>query len=264
MKETIIRFLDQVGIRPSYVKRKMKQYDPLREQEEIERLENFKKVQFYSKFLKSGDLVYDVGANVGNRVQAFLDIGCKVVAIEPQEECYKILENKFGNTIGIIKEGLGAEEDEKTMYIANENTISSFSKEWIDSVKQERFKEYEWNKTVKIKITTLDKLIKEYGQPVFCKIDVEGYEYEVLSGLSQSLNLISLEYTVPEQINRLMDCIKYCLHLNSDYKFNYSVGESMQWQLPESINGEDFLKHVQSSVFLQTNFGDIYVSSPGS
>ena len=36
---------------------------------------------------------------------------------------------------------------------------------------------------------------KEFGKPAFCKIDVEGYEYKVIKGLSEPLNTVSFEFT---------------------------------------------------------------------
>jgi hypothetical protein len=38
---------------------------------------------FYRRFIRPGDLVFDVGANVGKRSAVFLDLGATVVAIEP-------------------------------------------------------------------------------------------------------------------------------------------------------------------------------------
>lgn len=69
------------------------------------------RTNFYRQFVKEGDVCFDVGANVGNRVQPLLNIGAKVVAVEPQESCYTILKEKFGNTISIVTKGLGAQED---------------------------------------------------------------------------------------------------------------------------------------------------------
>lgn len=217
------------------------------------------RLAFYAGFLKPKDLVFDVGANVGNRVQSFLDIGCRVVAVEPQQECYEVLERKFGNTIEVVKLGLGEREEEKVMYLANESTISSLSEEWIESVKQDRFKNNSWDRQITIKLTTLDKLINQYGKPVFCKIDVEGYEYEVLKGLTQPIPNMSIEYTVPEQTNRLVQCIEYCLQLNARYTFNYATGESMKFALSESLSGEKFLQHVHTREFQASGFGDIYI-----
>src|SRR3982751_3963898 len=65
------------------------------------------RVSFYKQILSPGDLVFDIGANIGNRVETFFNIGCNVVAVEPQEECIKILKQKFGDSIEIVEKGLG-------------------------------------------------------------------------------------------------------------------------------------------------------------
>ncbi len=108
------------------------------------------RINMYSKIVAAGDTVFDVGANIGNRVEAFLKLKAKVIAIEPQAYCRKILNAKFGNKISIVSKGLGEKEEVKTMHISPSNTISSFSKDWIDAVKQDRFKDEEWNQTQEI------------------------------------------------------------------------------------------------------------------
>lgn len=218
-----------------------------------------RRVAFYKQFLFPGDLVYDVGANIGNRVESFLDLKCKVVAVEPQPDCINELRRKFGNLIKIAEVGLGASESEKTMYISNANTISSLSEEWIKSVKESRFSQYEWNKEIQIKLTTLDFLIKKYGSPKFCKIDVEGYELEVLKGLTSPIPFISLEYTVPEQLDNLLNCISYCNSLNGHYKYNYTKGESMKFELADFISFDEFTALIRTNKFIETSFGDIYL-----
>ena len=40
-------------------------------------------VRFYAGIIKKGDLVFDVGANYGNRAKVFHKIGAKVIAFEP-------------------------------------------------------------------------------------------------------------------------------------------------------------------------------------
>src|SRR5262245_55918355 len=55
---------------------------------------------FYSSFLAPGDLCFDVGANIGNRVKIFLAIGARVVAVEPQRECARVLESAFAGRPG--------------------------------------------------------------------------------------------------------------------------------------------------------------------
>ncbi len=147
-------------------------------QKEATRLEaaeiNLRK-EFYSFFVKPGNLCFDVGANMGNRISPLLAIGAKVVAVEPQEKCALYLQYKFGNKIEIVKKGLGESDGVKNFHIASHDVLSSFSDEWINSVKDDRFKHASWDTTVQVSMTTLDRLIATYGHPSFIKIDVEGY-----------------------------------------------------------------------------------------
>ena len=214
---------------------------------------------FYSKFLKSNDLVFDVGANVGNRTAPMLQLGTQIIAIEPQKECYTLLEKKFGNKIRIVTKGLSDKEEIRDFYISNASTISSFASDWIKSVKEDRFKGYKWDKVVKVQMTTLDNLIKEFGLPVFIKIDVEGFELAVLKGISKSIPMISFEYTVPEQLEIAEKCLLHLKSINNNLECNYSKGESMEWGNKDWININEMTRFIHSSEFISTSFGDIYV-----
>ena len=86
------------------------------------------------KFIKPNDLVFDVGANVGNRILPFINIGARVIAFEPQKKCRKILNKRFGKNITVVKNGVSNKIEKRTFYISNANTLSSFSKKWIDSM----------------------------------------------------------------------------------------------------------------------------------
>lgn len=216
------------------------------------------RTNFYRQFVKAGDVCFDVGANVGNRVQPLLAIGAKVVAIEPQKSCYETLKRRFGDSISIVTKGLGASEDKQTLYVSNASTISSFSKDWIESVKDDRFKNYNWNKTEEIEMTTLEKLVDEYSLPTFIKIDVEGYELEVLKGLESPIDTISFEYVVPEQTARAISCVERIVEIHPNTMFNYSVGESMQFEEKEWISSAAMIELIGTDKFSSTLFGDIY------
>jgi FkbM family methyltransferase len=220
-----------------------------------------KRVKLYSQFVSAGDLCFDVGANMGNRIEPLLTVGAKVVAIEPQEKCYRYLQSKFGSKIQIVTKGLGDKEGFLNFYISNASTISSFSKDWIDTVKEDRFKNYTWNTVEKIEITTLDNLIKKFGIPNFIKIDVEGFEYEVLKGLSCPVNYISFEYTIPEQLTKAIDCIKRIKEVNPRIECNYSIAETMEMELDRWLPSDAMIELIQTNSFINTSFGDIYVRS---
>lgn len=216
------------------------------------------RTSFYSQFLKKDDLYFDVGANLGNRIEPILKIGAKVVAIEPQQQCYEYLEKKYGSKIEVIKKGLGEEEGVKEFYISNSHTISSFSANWIESVKKSgRFRKYKWDTKKLVEMTTLDKVIERYGMPKFIKIDVEGYELEVLKGLSKPVSYISFEYTVPEQIEQSIDCIKQIRKIAGNVECNYSRGESMEWANEKWLSADEMVDFIRSGKL--KGFGDIYV-----
>ena len=213
---------------------------------------------FYSQFVKEGDLCFDVGANVGNRILPLLMLNAKIVAVEPQKYCQKILKARFGNKINLVPKGLSETEEVKDFFISNDSVLSSFSKEWIDSVKKTRFKEYKWKAIHKVQMTTLDKLIENFGIPAFIKIDVEGYELEVLKGLNRPINMISFEYTVPEQTDKAIACIKRLALINKKIEFNYSISESMEFTKSKWIEADEMINLINNQQFIETEFGDIY------
>jgi len=215
-------------------------------------------LNFYSQLIKENDVVFDVGANFGNRIKTFLALKTKVVAIEPQSACCKYLRNTFGNRIDLIEKAVGAKNEVKQMYISNNSAISSFSEDWIESVKQDRYKDQEWNKGIMIEQITLDSIIDKFGNPAFIKIDVEGYESEVIKGLNKETKLISFEYTVPEQIAKAIECIKHIKNINKSVECNYSLGESMKFQLENWTSDTGMINLIQDEKF-PTDVGDIYI-----
>lgn len=198
-----------------------------------------KTLQFYSQFKKKGDLCFDVGANIGNRTKTFLALGAKVVCIEPQETCLKELYKLFGNNnnVIILSEAIGEREGYGELAICEEeHTISTMSSKWKT---EGRFAQnYKWTKTQHVHITTLDALIKLYGVPSFCKIDVEGLEEPVLRGLTKPIRFISFEFT-KEFTEDLKNCMNHLLSIGR-VEFNCSIGESMEflfsaWVAPDSL-----------------------------
>lgn len=229
---------------------------PIREREELRRRRTM--FRLYSQFINKGDLCFDVGANIGNRTEIFLKIGASVVAVEPQDICMQQLRKKYGanNRVMLVHTALGDKDGEAEMVLSDASTISSLSKEWINAVKTSgRFSGHRWDKSVIVPVTTLDKLITDYGKPVFCKIDVEGFEFQVLKGLSQPIKIISFEFT-PEFIDSTLNSIKHLSTIET-VQFNYSIGESMRLTLSKWVGPEEICEMLES-IQDKTFFGDIY------
>ena len=116
-----------------------------------------------------------------------------------------------------------------------------------------------WDKTITVEIVTLDALIAQYGIPYFIKIDVEGFELEVVRGLSQPIPLISLEWT-PELTDNLIACIEQLSQLDP-ISCNLSWGESMKLSRSRWIDKGSLiftLNQLREETWL---FGDIYIRS---
>jgi len=220
---------------------------------------------FYSKFIKLNDLCFDIGANIGNRTKIFHKIvgpKGKVVAVEPQNYCMEILKKTFGKeqNIHLINKALGEKPGEAEIAISNETTLSSMSKDWMKSVKKsKRFgTEAEWDTTQKVSVTTLDTLIETFGAPSFIKIDVEGFEKEVVLGLSRPITTcFSLEFT-PEFLASTFDCLDYLKKLGP-IQCNYSIGESLSLKLSAWVS-ENEIKHALMNYKNDIqSFGDVYI-----
>ncbi len=216
-------------------------------------------LKFYSGIISKDSLCFDIGANVGDRTALFLKLGAKVVAVEPQSRCRKTLNKKYGKSPRVSLVFKGVSDKPGYAYLAicpQDNTLSTLSKDWQ---KESRFSStHAWTDQEKVELTTLDTLIKDFGLPEFCKIDVEGHEDKVILGLSQSIPLISFEST-KEFFDKSRAVLSHLADIGQ-ILVNFSSGESMQfvfkdWQSPAKLL--NYLTNLKDPVW----WGDIYVRS---
>jgi FkbM family methyltransferase len=214
---------------------------------------------FYRPFIQPGDLCFDIGAHVGNRTRAWTKLGARVVALEPQPQLMRFLQRWYGHRtdITLLEEAAGAEAGHTTMYISRLTpTVTSLSPKWINSVREDQsFANVLWDDAVPVRVTTLDQLIERFGTPALCKIDVEGYEFEVLKGLSQPLVLVSFEY-IPATIELSISCVARLSQIGQ-YEFNWLVGENYRFSSPIWLNEADIVDKLKSSLKTGRS-GDIY------
>lgn len=218
---------------------------------------------FYKKFISPGDMCFDVGANSGEKTNIFLELGARVVAVEPQIKCVNILRNKFGHNLNciIVDKALGAREGEGIMYLNDSDVLSTLSMEWIERMQESgRFQGALWRNQISVPLTSLDKLIEQYGVPAFCKIDVEGYEWYVLQGLSRPLPALSIEFA-EETIHNTIQCIHRLLELDH-YEFNCVKGDNMTLEFNEWVDLPTICNHLgqRTERFM---WGDVYARQKG-
>lgn len=189
----------------------------------------------YAALIAPGHLVFDIGAHVGNQTRVLARLGARVVAIEPQPQLARWLRWLFraDRRVTVVETALGARPGKASLYPSSRTpTVATLSSDWIASVGSARsFARVRWGAPIEVPVTTLDALIEQHGLPRFCKIDVEGFEAEILRGLSQPIPLLSFEY-VPAAIAIACETVGLLAALGP-YRFNLTVGERRAFRCPQ-------------------------------
>ncbi|RAI35205.1 FkbM family methyltransferase [Rhodoplanes roseus] len=215
--------------------------------------------RLYGRFVRSGDLVFDVGAHVGDRVGAFRRLGARVVAVEPQPQLVKVLALLYGRDRAVTIEPvvIGRTDGFAEMLINHANpTVSTASADFVAAAAGAPGWEQEtWTERLEITMTTLDALIARHGVPAFIKIDVEGFEAEALAGLSAPVAALSFEFTTIQR-DVAVAALERCAALGYQ-KFDASLGESHAfvhgaWQTAEQM------KVWIAGLPQEANSGDVY------
>jgi FkbM family methyltransferase len=215
--------------------------------------------RLYREFVRPGDLVFDIGAHVGDRVAAFRRLGARVVALEPQPVLVKALQLVYGRDpmVTIQTAAVGRQSGSITLNVNLANpTVSTVSADFMAATAHAPGWEGQvWSKRVQVPLTTIDALSLSYGRPAFIKIDVEGFEAEVLAGLSQPVAALSFELTVIQRDVAHL-CIERCRELGYA-QFKAALGESQTFEHDDWVDA-DAISRWLDGLPPQANSGDVY------
>ena len=149
----------------------------------------------YEKYykLKKGDVVVDIGANIGIFTVKAGNEGV-VIAIEPEKNNLRVLERNIGinglKNVVVIPKGVWSKKDKMRFYLTS--TLSS------SLVNNRRTDSKHTNKFIEIEVDTLDNMLKELriNRVDFIKMDIEGAEIEALKGLKESLKNTNVKLAI--------------------------------------------------------------------
>jgi FkbM family methyltransferase len=213
----------------------------------------------YARFVRAGDLTFDIGAHVGDRTGSFRRLGARVVALEPQPLCARAIRAIYAGdeAVTLVEAACGERAGVVTLKVNSANpTVSTASAEFVSAAEGAGGWEGQaWDREIEVPCTTLDALVACFGAPAFAKIDVEGFEDRVLTGLSRPIPALSFEFTTIQR-DVAFRCLDRLASLGS-YGFDVALGESQVLTFNRWISKADMTSYI-AVLPHEANSGDVY------
>ncbi len=189
--------------------------------------------------------IFDIGANSGEKTWVFARLAEKVVCVEPDPDAVATLHIRFSKNkhIHLIPSALGSEAGDAELYrLGRASAFNSLSSKHATLHGSSAGANTE---KVIVQVTTLDDLVATFGVPDFLKVDVEGFELEVFSGMNSPVPLLSFEANLPEFADETSKVIERLLVVQPQYRFNAVSNDTKRdWAFDNWQDASTFNKFV--------------------
>jgi FkbM family methyltransferase len=192
-------------------------------------------IEFYREVLagfREGDLIFDVGANLGYKADIFMRLGARVVAVEPDETSQEILKQKFlkyrlkRRRLVIVSKAVSERSSTETMWIDTPGgAMNTLSQKWAKALQEDERRfghKLNFGHWKEVETISMKQLIAAHGSPFFVKIDTEGHELSVLRGMERPVPYLSFEVNLPEFKPEGQECLQVLGRLAQDGRFNFA------------------------------------------
>jgi FkbM family methyltransferase len=213
---------------------------------------------FYLRLVPKNSLVFDIGANMGTMTGVFTSRGAKVVAVDANEDCVRHIALTTSRAeVQPVHSAIGATNGEARLKVCDrKDKMSSLSDEWREAVSTAN-QNYAgmWNREATVPMLTMDALVERFGLPFYIKIDVEGYEDQVIAGLTECPQLLSFEFNTV-----FLEPAKSALHSSvfNGARFNYTLVDPVKFELPDWVCRDELASRIMDPKF-GSGVGDIFV-----
>ncbi len=140
----------------------------------------------HSGALKEGSVVLDIGANIGYYVlieSQLIGEGGKIYAVEPVHSNFELLNENLQlnnlHNVSTFNFAFGEKTTKSKIYISDKSNLCSMNRQGAGG----RIVGAE-----KVEVFTVDDFLKDKVAPNFIRMDVEGYEYEIIKGMPKTLS----------------------------------------------------------------------------
>lgn len=210
---------------------------------------------FYRQFIAPGDMVFDVGANIGVYTEVFISLGARVVAVEPNPACAKQI-HWTAPAAAVWCAAVGDRLGTCRLFVNELNLLSSVSETWVKGEQAATQVLGKWENEIEVPMITVDEIVKAFGMPRFLKLDVEGFEVQALRGMSKQPEFLSFEFH-HHSITKDSACFDL---LAKETVFDYVLEEPEKLEIGQWVSREEVLRRIITGKV--ATFGDVIAYLP--